>query len=116
MIIRLPQPTVFIVRKNPDNDEKEWLVINEYDKADLTVVGGCVYDMELISEAEVRECEEEVGSKLKEKNLRLIRVSNIKIKAQNKNFIDFLFYVEVDFETAVSIDQKVVMNYKWVPL
>jgi 8-oxo-dGTP pyrophosphatase MutT (NUDIX family) len=105
---------VFMVRITPDN-KKELLVLSEFDKSELTIPGGCTEDVELLSETAVRECMEEVGIRIDPNNLRVMQVKCSKIPVIGKNSFGLYFYTEVPYDTEVKIDNKEVINYKWVP-
>lgn len=107
--------SIFIVRINKDG-QRELLVIDEYDKKDLTVPAGSVEPGELAIDGIIREVEEEVGMVLSPDRIKLYSIRNRSFKDAKKNHVDFNYYAEVPFDTPVTVDNHEVLNYSWIPV
>jgi 8-oxo-dGTP pyrophosphatase MutT (NUDIX family) len=107
--------SIFIVRIDEEGN-KQLLVINEYDKKDLTVPAGHVEGGELAINAVLRETKEEVGLDLNPADVRLYSVRNRTFKDTGRNHVDFNFFTIVPFDSVIKIDGKEVLSYIWVPL
>jgi 8-oxo-dGTP pyrophosphatase MutT (NUDIX family) len=107
--------SIFITRMNKDGIQ-ELLCINEYDKKDLTVPAGSIEAGELAIEGVMREVEEEIGIKLSPSDIKLYSIRNRTFKETGKNHVDFNYCVSVPYDTVVTVDEKEVLSYAWIPV
>ncbi len=108
--------SVFIIRTNPKTETKEVLIVNEYDKTDITIPGGCTDNTETIKATAVREAEEEVGITLNPTDLKVVAVFNDAKQGIERNHVSTNFRAHVSFDTKVTIDGKEIKEYQWVSI
>ncbi len=105
---------VYLLRTNPENKEKEILVINEPLKAIANIVGGISEKGESPEDTVVREVREEVGIELNKGKLKLVAIFHT-VRSDKKTCVEFL-YVCDEFEGTPKIDGVEVSECAWVPL
>lgn len=105
---------VYLLRTNPDTQEKEILLINEPQKVIANIIGGISEKGESPEDTVVREVREEVGLIVHKDKLKLVAVFHT-IRPDKKSCVEFL-YVCDEFEGVPQVDGVEVSECAWISL